>query len=115
MSDTLNERMAEAVCRERCAEVGDPPCSEIGETLCNGCRGIARAALRVALEPADAMVKRMARAMCALNGHDPDELARNYMMDKGRVQAGDPPRRWEDWKDDARAALDAALKEDPQP
>lgn len=53
------------------------------------------------------MREKMARALCVFQGFDPDELAPDHMMDKGRVAAGDPPRRWEDYLEGADAVLDA--------
>jgi hypothetical protein len=58
------ERAARAICCEKCAQCGDPPCSRFDDNLCDECAGSAKAVLDafretglvlVPVEPTDAM------------------------------------------------------------
>ena len=59
------------------------------------------------MTPIPEMIEAAARALCALEGHDPDYPASHF--DDGRELI------WEGWKADAEAALTAALSAAWQP
>jgi hypothetical protein len=81
---------------------------------CGDCGGTGKATPRVT---GDDVVERVARAICETHGFDPEKCLSGYSWEAGemgRVEGGSVchHRAWQDWVEEARAAI-AALSASP--